>query len=113
MWLLENLDTLLAGHWPKSPDGSTYIDPAIRRRASPTHAKFEKPCDIAAEIEYRLRRTGIEGKLLRAEVIAGLTYELSKESQNALMYIKGWRRKRVPYKLWLAQRNYYKKYSKK
>ncbi len=108
LWIIEHLDIILLGSWPPSSDGSTYIDSPLSKRAAKGEASFVKPVIIAAEIEYRLRRTGVDGKLLVAEVQGGKTFELSKESQDALMYIKGWRRKRLTYQNWKKQRVYRK-----
>ena len=106
LWIIEHLDLIIIGKWPPSPEGSTYTDSSIKRSVPLSYASFEKPCDIVAELEVRLRKTGVDGKLLIAEVQAGKTFELSKEAQTALMYIKGWRRKRLTYSNWKKQRTY-------
>lgn len=103
IWVIENSGTLLAGNWPPNPDGSGYIDPKIKTGYG-SEAYYTKPAGILAEVEYRLRRTGIEGKLLRAEIKAGETMDsMEPEARSALMYIKGWRRKRIGYKRWLRE----------
>lgn len=103
IWVIENSATLLAGKWPPNPEGSGYIDPGIKTGYK-SEAYYVKPVGILAEVEYRLKRCGVYGKLLRAEVLAGL--ELSPEAKSALHYCKGWRRKRMTYQRWLWDRRY-------
>lgn len=103
IWIIENSETFGIGDWPLSPDGSTYIDPKIKIGYK-SEAYYVKPEVILGEVNARLARTGTDGKLLRAEVMAGL--DLSQESKDALMYIKGWRRKRMSYQRWLRDRRY-------
>lgn len=103
LFIIEHSATLLSGKWPPNPEGSSYIDTKIKTGFK-SEAYFVKPVGILAEVNDRLKRTGTDGKLLRAEVLAGL--ELSQESKDALMYIKGWRRKTISYRRWKAQRKY-------
>jgi len=103
IFIIENSEVLRAGGWPANPDGSSYIDTKIQTGFK-SEAYYVKPVGILAEVEYRRRRTGSDGKLLRAEVLAGL--ELSQESKSALHYCKGWRRKRMSYQRWLRHRRY-------
>ncbi len=107
MWLIRSLGELLDGDWPASPWGSSYTDiPSIGGGSK--EARFVKPCQFAAEVEVRLRRTGLEGKLLMAELNGGdVPYEqLSKESRDALNYISGWRRRKQSYREFKKQREY-------
>lgn len=106
IFIIENLEVLIAGSWPPNPDDSSYIDPQIRTGYR-SEAYYTKPVEILAEVEYRLKRTGVDGKLLKAEILGEL--ELSKESKSALMYVKGRRRKRMSYKRWLRHRRYWGK----
>lgn len=106
IWIIENSEVLRARGWPLNPDGSSYTDPG-RKKGYASEAYYVKPVGILAEVEYRRKRTGISGKLLKAEVLAGL--DLSRESRDALMYIKGWRRKRMSFRAWKKQRKYYQK----
>ena len=95
-----------AGNWPLNPEGSGYIDPGIKTSYR-SEAYYTKPVAILAETEYRLKKTGIHGKLLKAEILAGL--ELSRESRSALLYCKGWRRKRMNFVTWKKGEKYYQK----
>jgi len=101
-WIILNAETL-GQSWPPNPEGSSYTDPKIRTGYA-RNAYFVKSVDILAEVNYRLKRTGVNGKLLRAEVLADL--ELSQESKDALMYVKGKWRKRMSYQRWLRDRRY-------
>lgn len=105
VWIIKKADVLLAGDWPPDPDSSSAVDPSIRTGYK-SEAYYTKPVGILAEVNRRLAQTGTHGKLLRAEVLAGL--ELSPESEDALMYAKGRRRKDTSYNHWRASRNYYK-----
>lgn len=102
MWIIENADTLRS-NWPPNPDGTGYIDSAIHTGYA-SEASFAKSIIIIAEVEYRLRRCRVDGKLLRAEIIAGL--DLSEESKSALRYCSGWRRKQMSYLNWKKQSKY-------
>lgn len=103
-WIIEHSDTIIAGNWPANPDGSSHTDPKITAGYK-SEAYYVKPTAMLGEVEYRLKRTGVDGKLLRAELLAGL--DLSRESKDALMYVKGWRRKRMTYQRWLRDRRYW------
>lgn len=105
-FIIENSATLGTGGWPLNPEGSGYIDPAIYTGYR-SEAYYIKPVGILGEVNRRLTRTGTHGKLLRAEVLAGL--ELSQESKDALIYVKGWRRKRMGYNAWKKWRKLYQK----
>jgi len=106
LWVIENSDTLLQGNWPPDPDSSSYVDPQAKTGYK-SEGYYIKPAGILGEVNARLSRTGTHGKLLRAEVLAGL--DLSQESRDALMYVKGWRRKRMSYNAWKKWRKLYQK----
>lgn len=102
LWIILNAETL-GQSWPPNPDGSSYTDSGIKTGYA-SEAYYAKPVGILGEVNARLARTGIHGKLLRAEVLAGL--DLSQEAKSALHYCKGWRRKRMSYWRWLRHRRY-------
>ena len=107
LFLIEFLPLLIEGIWPPNPQGSGYTEVPNVQRSRSRHAYFETPCQIAAEVEWRLNRTGIEGKLLVSEIRQGLMLEeLQPESRNALNYISGWRRRTQDYSGWKKQRTY-------
>jgi hypothetical protein len=106
LWILANASTLRAGHWPQDPDRPSPDQSG--QRSIKTEASFIKPILILAEVETRLRRTGIHGKLLVAQIEAGREFNtLDREAKDALFYIKGWRQKRMGFKAWKRARKYY------
>jgi len=109
IWLIEHLDMLRSGVWPANPSGG-YTDAAARTPVRP-HARFETPCQFAAEIEARLESTKEAGEALVDEVQAGITwYEyLSRPARRALNYISGWRRRSMPYAKWRANKGWREK----
>jgi hypothetical protein len=110
IWILQNTETLRAGHWPKDPDK---VDDNSGQKGIKTEATFTKPILILAEVESRLRRTGINGKLLVAQIEAGIEFSnLDREARDALFYVKGWRQKRMSFRAWKKARKYYQKVNK-
>jgi len=69
-----------------------------------------KPEVILAELKYRMEKTGLAGKLLKAQAKAGIIHpnELESEAREALMYISGWNRKSLNFGAWKRQRRYRK-----
>ena len=110
LWLLFNLPLLKEGMWPPNPYVSGYTDEPMGKSKRYKRAYFETPVQFAAEISFRLDKTGIDGKLLLAQVMGfdRVTVEdLQEEAHYALNYISGWKRKRMEYKAWRRQRVYY------
>ena len=104
-FLIENLSLLKDGLYPPDYLGSGYT--GGDRGSINTHAPFEMPCQFAAEIDSRLDSTGLFGKLLVAEITAGLQlWQLSSESKLALNYCSGWRRRRMTFLEWKKQSLY-------
>ncbi len=105
LWALRNADLFREGKWPPQNIASGYTDPGIRRKGVKREPAFVKPAVIIAEVDWRLERAGVDGKLLLAEVQAG--YErFSDEAWSALNYISGWNRKEDTYPAWKAKRKY-------
>jgi len=103
IFILYNTEVLRPGGWPDNPDGSSYIDSKVQTGFK-SEAYFIKPVGILAEVEYRRKRTGVDGKLLKEQAENGKDITmLEPEALSALMYIKGWRRKRIDYKRWLRE----------
>ncbi len=112
LFIIENEESLERGDWPINPDGSSYIDPNIKTGFG-SEAYYCKTVEIIAEVNYRLARTGVDGKLLREQVLRGVEYnDLDPEARSALMYMKGMRRKRMSYKAWIRKRRYENKVTK-
>jgi len=111
-WLLEHYLLLSMGRWPQDlrDTGYTELAGAVKAGKSKVRSRrapFETPCQIKAEIDKRLARTGIEGKLLLAEAQAGIGIMLLQaESKRALLYISGWRRKTERYSKWRWRRRF-------
>ena len=101
LWFLVNADVIRDGKWPPEPTGSNYTDPAIRTKA----VKIPSRCaeQLAAEIDARIKRCRIEGKLLEAEV--QLERQLSSTSWKALNYICGWRRRKESYRQFKSRKD--------
>jgi len=102
LWYLANCESIREGKWSPEPRGSGYTDPAIRSQSIRIPARNAEM--LAAEIDARLRRCGIEGKLLEYEV--RLEMELSPTSWKALNYVSGWRRKTMSYSEWKSHSRY-------
>lgn len=108
LWALRNADFFREGKWPPQNIVTGYTDPGIRRKGVKREPAFVKPEIIIAEVDWRLEKTGVDGKLLMAEVDAG--YErFSDEAWRALNYISGWKRKEDSYSAWKAKRKWRKK----
>jgi hypothetical protein len=111
IWILQHAETLRAGHWPKNPN--QIGDDNLGQKGIKTEASFTKPIIILAEVECRLRRTGINGKLLVAQIEAGRQFsDLDRDARDALLYVKGWRQKRMSFRAWKKARKYYQKVMK-
>lgn len=102
LWILPHLKELKVGLYPPEPS-SGYTENPINKKQPTSHAPYETACQIAAEIEVRLKRTGLAGELLYAQVCAEFL-ELSYEAKQALYYISGWKRKRISFVDWKRKR---------
>ena len=114
IWIIESCGVLFEGNWPDNPDGSSYVDPAIRMGFG-DDAYYIKPEGILAEVEARLETTGDAGEALVDEIEDGRVTVivkdgiikidgLSRPARRALMYAKGRRRKRESFPEWRADK---------
>lgn len=104
MWLLKHADTLCWGDWPPEPGRA---DPGIGEKQVSKEGHFVKPKVIIAELKYRLDRCGVQGKLLAAQARARDDIDmLEPEAWQALMYVKGFKRKSSGFSDWKKKRNY-------
>lgn len=95
--------------WPADPtsprpDESVYITKRVSKEA-----KFCKPMEIVAEVRNRLSKCERNGKLLVVSIMGGLAMEnLPGDAWLTLLYISGWRRKRISFSQWRykRERNY-------
>lgn len=96
LWLLLHLKELGEGQWPESIKASDlpWVNKPLR-----SEGYFAKAAAIAGEVSWRLSKTGVDGKLLQAEVETGHD-ELAYEARRALNFISGFRRRRQSYKTW-------------
>lgn len=107
LFLLRHTETLKAGRWPTQDGGTISREGSRQFRAE---ASFVKPELVIAELETRLDRTGLTGKLLAAQAKAGETLEtLDRDAWTALMYVKGFRRKALSFGDWRKMRTYRRK----
>ena len=105
IWVLENKADLRIGKWPANPEGTSYIDPAVRTQPR-SNASFEIPVSILAEVERRLNKTGEDGEDLRQLISQGT--ELTNRATQALNYVSGWRDRRMTYAQYRADKKYRK-----
>ncbi|KKN38872.1 hypothetical protein LCGC14_0749270 [marine sediment metagenome] len=78
-WIWANILSLSGGEWPESsPSG--YVDqPGLRSQGS-SRANFENACLVAAEVEIRAKRCGLDGFLPAEKYRKGLSEEqIAKE----------------------------------
>jgi len=116
MWLIRYLEMLKKGNWPPNPQGSGYIDAPLSRKTGRKGAYFETPCQFAAEVEMRLKRTGADGDMLceqikgEIETYGDLVVRDNTNPKQALNYISLWdfRKRKTPYSLWKAKKKSYK-----
>lgn len=71
-WVWENIKDLQSGIWPASrPSGYTDVHAHVQRGI--LHAPFETACLVAAEVEMRAKKCGLEGYLVEDRYIRGLS----------------------------------------
>jgi hypothetical protein len=116
-FLLPNLYDLRIGEWPpqEMATGYSQADGASGRRQRQHTAYFTMACGIAAEVGARLNKCGKYSRIIyRLNCEEGNSQEkLAREFKmhpddfdvlwdRLLVYISGWRRKRVTFRRWLA-----------
>ena len=111
-YIIENFlalerDNLIIKRYEWLPDPTTFIPDEViyaTKRVS-KEAYFCKPMELVAEIQSRLNRCGRRGTLLVASIMGGLALEhLPNEAWLTLLYISGWRRKRISFSQWQYKR---------
>lgn len=105
LFLLEYYELLAQNRYP--PEPTFGIDIATVQMIRPS---WNSALNLKAEIDKRLETTKEAGEALLYEAQNG--YELSPPANKALEYISGWKRKKIPYSVWKAQRKYYKSIEK-
>jgi len=103
VWLFEHLPSIREGNWPPRP--TSYTEPNVQKSPS-SHAPFETPVQIAAELLVRLENAGQDGAMCKMEYVYGEdeetiarhwhidTYTVVRRIDRALNYCCGWRRKK-------------------
>ncbi len=102
LFLLENFHA-----YPTDPYTSGYTEAPRTSHRIGANAPFESQAVVFAELEYRIEKTGTDGKWLISDVQKGVTLrELAYEPRRALHYCAGWTRKRLSYSAWAKQIKY-------
>lgn len=105
-WLLKYEEYLSIGIWP-TPE-STAEAP---KRTLSKDAQYVSCMVVIAELHARLEKTGLKGNLLREECKnrEKMLY-LSDPAEEALWYCSGWKRRRIPFNIWVNKRRYQNKF---
>jgi len=125
-WLLPQLKDLREGNYPSEPRETGYV--GIQQRIT-ERAPFEVVCQIAAEIDIRLARTGLDHYLVEDKYCKGLSeseiaqnlymdeFEVYKRIRSVVTYIASgsiprWitteKRKGISYREWVRSRTRYR-----
>ena len=117
IFLLKNLVELRAGGYPPDPGVSGYTEApggfvTIRARG----ASFEYSCLLAAEVDIRLKATGMDGYLVEEKYIDDMSEqeisdlrhipleEVFRRLRTAINYMSGWKRRPYSYADFKAHR---------
>jgi len=107
-FIMNNLEMMREGVYPENPVGSSYTEIPGGKRVN-RRAPFEVPCQIAGELEARLKKTGRDGVAAKAYYthnfpiyeIAWLAQwdedEVKERIKRAVDYVTGWERKTESY----------------
>ena len=93
LWLLRHLLLICSGFWPPQTSGYN-IDAGIRGGHS-SHAPFETPIAIGAELTDRLEKCGIDGLILVAIECWGMSPESLSKYFRSPVWVINKRRKRA------------------
>jgi len=113
-WLIPHLPLLRSGSYPRNPKETGYTDSAINQRQVKASASFELSASIAAELDIRLQRAGVDGLLLEflyafdpadelfviehiAQCLNLERREVTQRIRNALYFVSGQDRKKTTY----------------
>lgn len=113
-WGIYHLSSLRNGQWPPSHKESGYINAPIGKKGAKTEATFVKAASIAAELDWRIAKCGVDGLMLEflyafepedelfiiehmAQCLNMEVKEVSRRIRNALYYVSGERRKKTSY----------------
>ena len=102
IFIIYRVATFRDSKWPESPYGRNDIAPGVRAGFR-NEAYFVKPKIVLAEVEYRLRRVTRDAReALIDEIMMGKIDldDFSRPAKRALMYVKGFRRKKQTFSQW-------------
>lgn len=122
-WLIPHLGMIRNGDFPKNPKDTGYTDTGIKSRQFKAGAAFETAAGIAAELDLRIQRAGLDGLLLEllytndpddevfviqhiAEALNLETREVYQRIRNALYYVSGRDRKQTSYANYVRDQRY-------
>ena len=106
-WIIEHAWLLSVGYWP---DVDPFINPEAQSKRRLYNAPFIRAIETVADINYRLKRAGKDGRELRQSIREGkMDDELSYDEKMAFRYVTGWWTKQTPYRLFKAMRKYRRK----
>jgi len=115
LWLISVLPILRGGEYPPEPiDSSGYTDAPLGKKGKLRKAYFETPTGLAAEVDIRIEKAGIDGGLLEAvygaefqdkasimrhwaNILRAEAKTIDQCCRRALAYITGWQRKPCNY----------------
>ncbi len=101
MFLMEQLLALELGKYPQNPYESGYTEAEHTSTRIGANAPFETALQCRGELVYRLGRTDVAGKwLIDYAQRGGEIQGMPNEPRQALHYISGWWRKRIPFSVW-------------
>ena len=115
-WLLSLLPSIREGYWPAKGNETGYDNTPMRQKHRYYKAKKENIISIAAELEIRLERTGLDGLLVKAIYCWDDSYSslakhlhcsedaIDRRVDDAMRYVCGKRRKGRGYKQYLNHR---------
>ena len=110
IFLLKHLLELREGNYPPDPGVSGYTEaPGGIKTTSARGASFEMACQLAAEVDSRLKATGLDGYLVEEKYIDEKSEqdisderhialeEVFRRLRTAINYMSGWRRRQYSY----------------
>lgn len=127
-WLIPHLPLLRNGSYPRNPklSDSGYTDTGIKSKQFKAGAAFEVPAGIAAELDIRIQRAGVDGLMLEflyafepadelfviehiAQCLNLEKGEVQQRIRNALYYVSGKDRKTTSYSKYIKDNPRYLK----
>lgn len=85
-WVWENIHTFQSGEWPDISPSGYYNLSGLTQQIS-ARPKFENPCLVAAEVEIRAKRCGLDSFLVTERYIRGLTEEVIARERHLTLEV--------------------------